>query len=114
MGLFTEDPTGRYQNITQSLCPEGAVFPSEKFALAVMMGTGEIEALLPAGLCSKKAKPEAPKREEGGGQRGAEGAGANRNPNRNLGEKQPGWYQGCGEGTPQGLQLDFVLPGCTG
>ena len=42
------------------------------------------------------------------------GAGANRNPNRNLGEKQPGWYQGCGEGTPQGLQLDFVLPGCTG
>ena len=55
------------------------MFPSEKFALAVMMGTGEIEALLPAGLCSKKAKPEAPKREEGGGQRGAEGAGANRN-----------------------------------
>lgn len=67
MGLFTEDPTGRYQNITQSLCPESAVFPSEKFALAVLMGTGEIEALLPAGLCSKKAKPEAPKREEGRG-----------------------------------------------
>ena len=70
MGLFTEEPSDRYENITQSLCPEGTVFSSEKFALAMLMGAREVEAssLLPAGLCSKKAKPVAPKREEGRGE----------------------------------------------
>lgn len=47
-----------------------SVFSSEKFALAMLMGAREVEAssLLPAGLCSKKAKPVAPKREEGRGE----------------------------------------------
>lgn len=46
------------------------MFSSEKFALAMLLGLEEVEAssLLPTGHGSKRAKPAAPKREEGGGE----------------------------------------------
>lgn len=46
------------------------MFSSEKFALAMLLGLEEVEAssLLPTGHCSKRAKPAAPKREEGRGE----------------------------------------------
>lgn len=62
------------------------VFSSEKFMLAVLAVVKEVEAssLLPKGHCSRRAKPAAPRREEGGGE---EEVWAKRSPSRNLGEK---------------------------
>lgn len=92
LGLFTEDPSGRYQNITQSLCLQDTVFSSEKFVLAMLVGAREVKASrpLPAGHCSKGAKPAAPKSEKVRGKERELGS----NPSRNSGEEQAGWYSG--------------------
>lgn len=68
------------------------MFSPEKFVLAPLVGAREVEAssLLPAGHCSKGAKLVAPESEK---VRGKERE-LERNPSRNSGEEQSGWYSG--------------------
>lgn len=88
------------------------MFSSEKFALVRLAGVQEVESfsLLPTGHSSKRAKPAAPKREEGRGEErelGPRGIQVETWERNGL-----GGIQDSGLGTRQEFESDFVLLGC--